>query len=63
MAVNRREWMQQSLLASAAVLFAGAAPAYGCASGASRLTADNLIHLNWNENPFGPAPSDCCRNE
>ena len=57
MAVNRREWMQQSLLASAAILFAGAAPAYGCASGASRLASDNYIHLNWNENPFGPAPS------
>lgn len=57
MAVNRREWMQQSLLASAAVLFAGAAPAYGCASGFAVRTETDLIHLNWNENPFGPPPS------
>lgn len=57
MAVNRREWMQQSLLASAAVLLAGAAPAYGCSSGSVAFRADGLIHLNWNENPFGPAPS------
>ncbi len=58
MAINRREWIQQSLLASAAMLVAGTTGAYGCASGISeRRVEGSPLLLNWNENPYGPAPS------
>ena len=58
MAINRREWIQQSLLASAAILVAGTTGAYGCASGVrERKIAGSPILLNWNENPYGPATS------
>lgn len=56
MPINRRQWLQQSLFASASVLLAGAPIAQGCASERrSELLQDNgLILLNWNENPYGP---------
>ncbi len=58
MAINRREWIQQSLLASAAMLVAGTTGAYGCASGIrERKIAGSPILLNWNENPYGPSVS------
>ena len=31
MEINRRQWIQQSMLASAAMLTAGSASAFGCA--------------------------------
>ncbi len=57
MSINRRQWLQQSLLASATVLLAGAPIADGCASERPQniQNKDGLILLNWNENPFGPS--------
>jgi histidinol-phosphate aminotransferase len=58
MSINRRQWLQQSLLASASVLLAGAPIAQGCASERPRdlpRDKDDLILLNWNENPYGPS--------
>lgn len=57
MSINRRQWIQQSLLASASVLLAGAPIAQGCASERPKelREKDNLILLNWNENPYGPS--------
>lgn len=56
MGINRREWLQQSLLASAALLVAGSAGAYGCASGfKERRVEGEPLQLNWNENPYGPS--------
>jgi histidinol-phosphate aminotransferase len=55
MAINRREWMHQSMLASAAVLFAGTTTAYGCAAGFATKIEGDPIKLNWNENPYGPS--------
>lgn len=57
MSLNRRQWLQQSLLASASVLLAGAPIAQGCASERPReaQNTDGLILLNWNENPYGPS--------
>ncbi|MEP1602169.1 pyridoxal phosphate-dependent aminotransferase [Ekhidna sp.] len=57
MSINRRQWIQQSLLASATVLLAGAPVAQGCASERPRELGDkdDLILLNWNENPYGPS--------
>ncbi len=58
MAINRREWIQQSLLASAAMLVAGTTGAYGCASGfRERRIEGEPLQLNWNENPYGPSTS------
>ncbi|MEP1095833.1 MAG: histidinol-phosphate transaminase [Cyclobacteriaceae bacterium] len=58
MAINRREWIQQSLLASAALLVAGSPGAYGCASGIREKRIQGApLQLNWNENPYGPAES------
>ncbi len=59
MNINRRQWMQQSLLASASVLLAGAPIAQGCASERPKelREKDGLILLNWNENPYGPSES------
>lgn len=58
MAINRREWIQQSLLASAAMLVAGSTGAYGCASGfRERRIEGEPLQLNWNENPYGPSES------
>jgi histidinol-phosphate aminotransferase len=57
MAINRREWMQQSMLASAALLFAGTTTAYGCATGFSKRVEGEPLQLNWNENPYGPSDS------
>jgi len=55
MAINRREWIQRSLLASAAMLVAGTSGAYGCASAATQTVKGNPLQLNWNENPYGPS--------
>lgn len=59
MSINRRQWLQQSLLASASVLLAGAPIAEGYASErpAEIRDKDDLILLNWNENPYGPSDS------
>ncbi|MEQ9405308.1 MAG: aminotransferase class I/II-fold pyridoxal phosphate-dependent enzyme [Cyclobacteriaceae bacterium] len=55
MAINRREWLQQSLLASAALLVAGSTGVFGCASGVRRQVEGEPLQLNWNENPYGPS--------
>lgn len=57
MSINRRQWLQQSLLASASVLLAGSPIATGCASERPKTIQDKdgLILLNWNENPYGPS--------
>lgn len=55
MAINRREWIQQSLLASAAILVAGSSGAYGCASETRKQVKGKPLELNWNENPYGPS--------
>ncbi|WP_462247634.1 pyridoxal phosphate-dependent aminotransferase [Ekhidna sp.] len=59
MSINRRQWLQQSLFASASILLAGSPVAVGCASEKPRSLRekDNLILLNWNENPYGPSES------
>ena len=57
MAINRREWIQQSLLASAAILVAGSSGAYGCATETRKQVKGKPLELNWNENPFGPSAS------
>ncbi|MEP0272174.1 pyridoxal phosphate-dependent aminotransferase [Ekhidna sp.] len=59
MSINRRQWLQQSLLASTSVLLAGVPIAQGCASERPKdfREKDNLILLNWNENPYGPSES------
>ncbi len=60
MNIDRRTWMKQSLLASATVLLAGAPIAKGCASErrSSELPlSEDLLLLNWNENPYGPPAS------
>ena len=60
MNINRRTWMKQSLLASTTILLAGAPVARGCASekpNSQSINSENLILLNWNENPFGPPQS------
>ncbi len=53
MKINRREWIQKSLLASSAMLVAGTSGALGCAENGKQFQAANL-KLNWNENPYGP---------
>lgn len=57
MSINRREWLKQSLLASATMLVAGPHVAQGCASErpAAWQGKDDFILLNWNENPYGPS--------
>ncbi|WP_370090037.1 histidinol-phosphate transaminase [Ekhidna sp.] len=57
MGINRRDWLRQSLLASATMLVAGPHAAQGCASERSKelREKDDLILLNWNENPYGPS--------
>ncbi|GAB4231847.1 MAG: histidinol-phosphate transaminase [Ekhidna sp.] len=58
--INRREWIQQSLLASATMLLTGAPIAQGCASERPEQLdkgKDDLLLLNWNENPYGPSDS------
>ncbi|MEQ8906333.1 histidinol-phosphate transaminase [Ekhidna sp.] len=57
MSINRRDWIRQSLLASATMLVAGPHIAQGCASERpSKLQGkDDFILLNWNENPYGPS--------
>lgn len=59
MGINRREWLRQSFLASATMLVAGPHVAQGCHSERpSELQGeDDLILLNWNENPYGPSES------
>lgn len=57
MSINRRQWLKQSLLASVSVLLAGAPIAQGCASERPKelVGKDDLLLLNWNENPYGPS--------
>lgn len=59
MSINRRQWLQQSILASAAIMLVGAPTAQGCASERPSFLQDqdNLLLLNWNENPYGPSES------
>jgi histidinol-phosphate aminotransferase len=56
MQISRREWLQTSLLASSALLLSGptAATSQSSSKRSSRLN-DNLIQLNYNENPWGPS--------
>ncbi|MEQ8628232.1 histidinol-phosphate transaminase [Ekhidna sp.] len=57
MSITRRDWIRQSLLASATMLVAGPHVAQGCASERPDeiLGKDDFILLNWNENPYGPS--------
>ncbi|WP_424962132.1 pyridoxal phosphate-dependent aminotransferase [Ekhidna sp.] len=57
MSITRRDWLRQSLLASATMLVAGPHVAQGCASERPKGFSgkDDLILLNWNENPYGPS--------
>lgn len=60
MGINRREWLQQSLLASGTLLLAGAPIAQGCASERQDnpdIQEGDVLLLNWNENPYGPSES------
>ncbi len=55
--INRRQWLQKSLLASTAMLVAGPAGALTHVrpkAGQSRFQ-NGLLRLNWNENPYGPS--------
>ena len=53
---TRRKWIQNSLLASTALLVSGSQYKL-VASRSSHYAVDNgLIRLNWNENPYGPSP-------
>ena len=57
MGINRRDWLKQSILASATMLVAGPHVAQGCASERPKelREKDDLVLLNWNENPYGPS--------
>lgn len=57
MSISRRDWIRQSLLASATMLVAGPHVAQGCASERPKnfTGKDDFILLNWNENPYGPS--------
>ena len=54
MAINRREWIQKSLLASSALLL----PTINYGNSAiEKEIGEDLLRLHWNENPFGPPQS------
>ena len=54
MAINRREWILKSLLASSALLL----PTVNYGNSAiEKEVGDDLLRLHWNENPFGPPQS------
>jgi histidinol-phosphate aminotransferase len=54
--INRRQWLQKSLLASTAMLVAGPAGALAhTQQPKANKVSNGLIQLNWNENPYGPS--------
>lgn len=55
MAINRRDWIKQSLLASGALLISGATSAHGFATPIRKSVSGEPLQLNWNENPYGPS--------
>jgi histidinol-phosphate aminotransferase len=57
MVINRREWIQKSLLATGALLAAGVPTVHGFAAPTRKRVAGEPIQLNWNENPYGPSES------
>lgn len=56
-ALNRRQWIQKSLLASSAVFLSTHTELISKALEGSRDPHHPLLRLNWNENPFGPPQS------
>ena len=56
--ISRRKWLQKSLLASSAVLIGSRASAFDFLEKPSSTYAfQELLRLNWNENPYGPSQS------
>lgn len=54
--INRRQWLQKSLLASTAMLVAGPAGALANTQQPQASQSSNAwLRLNWNENPYGPS--------
>ena len=56
-ALNRRQWLQRSLLASSAVLLSSHTNLLNQAVGELKNPDHPLLRLNWNENPLGPPKS------
>jgi len=56
--ISRRQWLQKSLLASSAVLIGSRASAFDFIEKSTDTYAfQDLLRLNWNENPYGPSQS------
>ncbi len=56
-ALNRRQWLQRSLLASSTILFSQTTDILGQAIADVDDPTHPLLRLNWNENPLGPPQS------
>ena len=56
-AMNRRQWLQRSLLAGTGVMFTAQGPIWAQALQGITNPDHPLLKLNWNENPLGPPPS------
>ena len=56
-ALNRRQWLQRSLLASSTILLSNPAHLWGQAVEDIENPHHPLLRLNWNENPLGPPQS------
>lgn len=54
--LNRRQWIQKSLLATSGILVAGQAAAIYPLQNRNLNPDNGFIRLNWNENPYGPSP-------
>lgn len=56
--ISRRKWLQKSLFASSAVLIGSRASAFDfLEKPTSTYAFQEILRLNWNENPYGPSQS------
>ncbi len=55
--LNRRQWLQRSLLAGTGLMFTAQGPIWAKAMEGINNPDHPLLKLNWNENPLGPPPS------
>lgn len=53
--INRRRWIQQSLLASTAMLISNKGFSWDNDGLRQKQILDQILKLNWNENPYGPS--------
>lgn len=54
-AINRRQWIQKSLLASSGMLLGRQSAALPAQSNSKLFEEAPYLKLNWNENPYGPS--------